>query len=122
MKIDFEKTDGLVPVVVQHYTTGEVLMLGYGNQASLERCRTDGELWLYSRSRQQLWRKGATSGNTQKVVSITPDCDGDAVLIRVRPDGPMCHTGDRSCFAESPTLRALADVIAQRGSDDAQIG
>ncbi|HET9440249.1 MAG TPA: bifunctional phosphoribosyl-AMP cyclohydrolase/phosphoribosyl-ATP diphosphatase HisIE [Longimicrobiales bacterium] len=114
MSIDFEKGGGLVPVVVQHYTTGEVLMLGYGNPESMQRCEATGELWLYSRSRAQLWHKGETSGNTQRIVSITTDCDADAVLIRVAPNGPMCHTGERSCFADAPTLRALADVIRQR--------
>lgn len=114
MNIDFDKQDGLVPVVVQHSTTGEVLMLGYGNADSMRRCQESGELWLYSRSRAQLWHKGETSGHTQQIVSITPDCDGDAVLIRVQPRGPMCHTGTRSCFAAAPTLTALADVIASR--------
>lgn len=118
MNIDFQKGGGLVPVIVQHYTTGEVLMLGFGNAESMRLCEETRELWLYSRSRAQLWHKGETSGNTQRVTSITPDCDGDAVLIRVQPNGPMCHTGTRSCFAESSTLRALADVIAaRRGAD-----
>lgn len=121
MNIDYTKGDGLVPVVVQHFTTGEVLMLGYGNAESIRRCEETGDLWLYSRSRDQLWYKGDTSGNTQRVVSMTPDCDADAVLIRVHPDGPMCHTGARSCFASPPTLRGLADVIAQRAArSDAQ--
>ena len=114
MNLDFEKANGLIPVVVQHYTTGEVLMLGYGNAESMQKCAETSELWLYSRSRQALWHKGETSGNTQRVVSITGDCDGDAVLIRVEPRGPMCHTGARSCFQTSPTLQALADVIAHR--------
>jgi phosphoribosyl-ATP pyrophosphohydrolase/phosphoribosyl-AMP cyclohydrolase len=114
MNFDFAKQDGLLPVVVQHYTTGEVLMLGFGNAESMRMCEETGELWLYSRSRGELWHKGATSGNTQRIVSITPDCDADAVLIRVAPNGPMCHSGARSCFAASPTLRALADTIAAR--------
>jgi phosphoribosyl-ATP pyrophosphohydrolase/phosphoribosyl-AMP cyclohydrolase len=116
MNIDFSKGDGLVPIIVQHFATGEVLMLGYGNEESLRRCQDTGELWLYSRSRDQLWHKGETSGNTQRVVGITTDCDGDAVLIRVQPNGPMCHTGSRSCFDVAPTLRTLSDVIAQRKS------
>ncbi len=115
MNIDFDKGNGLVAVIVQHFTTGEVLMAGYGNRESMQRCRETGELWLYSRSRQELWHKGATSGNTQRVISITTDCDGDAVLIRVAPDGPICHTGQRSCFSgDGPTLRALSDTIEQR--------
>lgn len=106
----------LLPIVVQHYSTGEVLMLGYGNEESLQRCRDTGELWLYSRSRQQLWHKGETSGNTQRVVTITNDCDNDTILIRVDPAGPICHNGTRSCFNEPPTLAAIADTIAQRAS------
>lgn len=119
MNINFEKGGGLVPVVVQHYTTGEVLMVGYGNEESMERCRETGELWLYSRARQQLWHKGETSGNTQRVVSIAPDCDQDAVLIRVQPNGPICHTGARSCFAADAahTLRGLSDVITHRKAE-----
>ena len=88
MNIDYDKGNGLVPVIVQHFTTGEVLMLGYGNADSMQRCADTGELWLYSRSRQALWHKGETSGNTQRVVSITADCDNDAVLMRVQPRGP----------------------------------
>ncbi len=118
MNLDFSKLGGLIPVIVQHYATGEVLMLGFGNAESMRLSAESGELWLYSRSRQTLWHKGQTSGNTQTVISITPDCDGDAVLIRVRPNGPACHTGTRSCFAEAPTLRALADVIAARFDAD----
>ena len=122
MNIDYEKGGGLVPVIVQHFTTGEVLMLGYGNAKSMQRCRDTGELWLYSRKRDALWHKGETSGNTQRVVSITADCDADAVLIRVDPDGPMCHTGARSCFGDTPTLVELADVIAERASDSSAQG
>ena len=117
MNLDYDKGNGLVPVVVQHYTTGEVLMAGYGNAESMRKCQETGDLWLYSRSRAQLWHKGETSGNTQRVVSITPDCDGDAVLIRVEPRGPMCHTGTRACFDAAPTLAGLADVITQRSAD-----
>jgi phosphoribosyl-AMP cyclohydrolase / phosphoribosyl-ATP pyrophosphohydrolase len=117
MKIDYEKGSGLVPVIVQHYTTGEVLMLGYGNAESMQLCAETDELWLYSRSRAKLWKKGETSGNTQRIVSITSDCDEDAVLIRVQPAGPVCHTGARSCFDDAPTLRALADVIESRRTD-----
>jgi phosphoribosyl-ATP pyrophosphohydrolase/phosphoribosyl-AMP cyclohydrolase len=120
MNIDYEKGGGLVPVIVQHFTTGEVLMLGYGNAESMQRCTDRGELWLYSRSRSALWRKGETSGNTQRVVEISADCDHDAVLIRVQPNGPMCHTGARSCFDDAPTLVELSDVIAERASGTAE--
>lgn len=119
MTFDFSKQNGLIPVIVQHHTTGEVLMLGFGNAESMQKCEDTRELWLFSRSRGELWHKGETSGNTQKIISITPDCDGDAVLIRVQPNGPVCHTGARSCFAQSPTLRGLADVIAARVGADA---
>src|SRR3990170_6106013 len=112
--IDFAKGDGLVPIVVQNAVTGEVLMLGYGNVESLQQCLETGDLWLYSRKRQQLWRKGENSGNTQRVVSIATDCDKDAVMVRVNPRGPVCHTGARSCFGDPPTLVALNDVISRR--------
>ena len=89
---------GLLPVIAQHATTGEVLMLAYANRAALERTLATRELWLYSRSRQELWHKGGTSGNTQQVLELHADCDGDTLLARVIPDGPACHTGERTCF------------------------
>ena len=112
--VDFEKSGGLVPVAVQHALTGELLMLGYGNVESLTKCLETGDLWLFSRRKQELWRKGDTSGNVQRVVSIATDCDKDAILIRVDPRGPVCHTGARSCFNDPPTLVALNDVISRR--------
>ena len=115
--IDFTKGDGLVPVVVQNAMTGEVLMLGYANEQALRNSIETGDLWLYSRSRKSLWKKGESSGNTQRVVSIARDCDNDAILIRVDPRGPICHTGSRSCFNDPPTLVALADVISKRMVD-----
>lgn len=118
--IDFAKADGLVPAIVQHYATGEVLMLGYADAEALRRCLDTGELWLYSRSRQQYWRKGETSGNTQRLIDMHADCDSDAVLMRVDPSGPTCHTGARSCFEAPPVLAALSDVIAQRGVSGAK--
>ena len=89
---------GLVACVVQDWSTGEVLTLAYMNAAALERTRATGELHLWSRSRGELWHKGATSGNTQAVRALRLDCDGDAVLALVEPAGPACHTGERSCF------------------------
>ncbi len=89
---------GLVPVIVQDCDTGEVLMLAYANKEALRRTLASGEVWFYSRSRQELWHKGATSGSILTVHSITKDCDGDAILIRARPAGPVCHTGNKSCF------------------------
>lgn len=118
--IDFAKGDGLVPAIVQHYATGEVLMLGYADAQALRRCLDTGDLWLYSRSRQEYWRKGETSGNTQQVIDLHADCDRDAVLVRVDPSGPACHTGARSCFESPPVLTALSDVIAQRVASDAE--
>ncbi|MGQ0562849.1 MAG: phosphoribosyl-AMP cyclohydrolase [Gemmatimonadota bacterium] len=96
--LDFAKHNGLIPAVVQDHSTGQVLMLGFADREALRRCLDSGDLWLYSRSRQEYWRKGATSGNTQRVIAIYGDCDRDAVLIRVEPAGPMCHTGEGRCF------------------------
>jgi phosphoribosyl-AMP cyclohydrolase / phosphoribosyl-ATP pyrophosphohydrolase len=89
---------GLLPCVVQDWTSGEVLMLAYMNDEALRRTRETGELHLWSRSRQELWHKGATSGNTQAVRALRLDCDGDTLLALVQPAGPACHTGERTCF------------------------
>lgn len=89
---------GLVPAIVQDAETSEVLMLAYMNAESLRLTFETGETWFWSRSRGELWHKGATSGNIQRVVEIRVDCDADALLIRVQPAGPACHTGERSCF------------------------
>ncbi len=116
--------EGLVPVVAQDADTGEVLMLAYANEEAVTETLRTGEAHYHSRSRGELWRKGATSGNTQKVVEIRLDCDGDALLYRVAPRGPACHTGAYSCFftsvagSEPPnlgrTLNRLAGTIAGR--------
>lgn len=89
---------GLVPAVVQDARTREVLTLAYMNAESLARTLETGETWFWSRSRNELWHKGETSGNTQRVVSVTSDCDNDAIVVLVNPAGPACHTGARSCF------------------------
>ena len=89
---------GLVPAIVQDARTGRVLMLAYVNSAALARTLETGEAWFWSRSRGELWHKGATSGNTQRVVEARYDCDADALLLRVEPRGPACHTGHTSCF------------------------
>ena len=89
---------GFVPAVVQDARTREVLTLAYMNAESLARTLETGETWFWSRSRNELWHKGATSGNTQQVVSVTSDCDNDAIVVLVNPAGPACHTGARSCF------------------------
>lgn len=89
---------GLVPAIIQDKDTGEVLMLGYMNQEALELTLDGEDVWFYSRSRQEMWHKGATSGNYLKVHSVSLDCDGDAILVKARPIGPVCHTGNPTCF------------------------
>ncbi|MFC2038599.1 phosphoribosyl-AMP cyclohydrolase [Chloroflexota bacterium] len=89
---------GLVPAVVQDAETGEVLMLGYMNEESLKRTLTGENVWFYSRSRQELWQKGETSGNFLKVREVWKDCDNDTILVKANPIGPTCHTGNRTCF------------------------
>ncbi|MDC6269221.1 bifunctional phosphoribosyl-AMP cyclohydrolase/phosphoribosyl-ATP diphosphatase HisIE [Lysinibacillus fusiformis] len=91
---------GLVPAVVQDAHTKEVLTVAYMNKESLVKTIESGETWFYSRSRQELWHKGATSGHTQKVVAIKTDCDQDALVVEVLPDGPACHNGTTTCFTE----------------------
>jgi phosphoribosyl-AMP cyclohydrolase / phosphoribosyl-ATP pyrophosphohydrolase len=102
MNIEDVKWDekGLVPVIVQDVSSKEVLTLAYMNEESLKKSIETRETWFYSRSRQELWHKGATSGNTQTITSITYDCDQDALLVKVIPAGPACHTGAYSCFNE----------------------
>jgi len=115
--------DGLVPGIVQDIRTGRVLMVAYLNEESLSLTRESGEAHFWSRSRQEIWRKGATSGNTMAVRSIGTDCDGDALLIQVVPAGPACHTGAESCFevsGEVPEMLVPLDlwpVIAARAAD-----
>jgi phosphoribosyl-AMP cyclohydrolase len=99
---------GLIPAVVQQHDTGEVLMVAWMSEVSLARTLEIGETVFYSRSRQQLWHKGATSGNTQRVVELRLDCDGDTLLVLVEAAGPACHTGERTCF-----FRPLASVSAE---------
>jgi phosphoribosyl-ATP pyrophosphohydrolase/phosphoribosyl-AMP cyclohydrolase len=112
---------GLVPCVIQDAATGEVLTLAYMNAEALALSRETGELHLYSRSRRELWRKGATSGNTQAVKALRYDCDADAVLALVEPAGPACHTGERTCFHNGDltpvaheALPGLERTIAER--------
>jgi len=115
---------GLVPCVIQDWRTGEVLTLAYMNEEALRLSRETGELHLYSRSRDELWHKGATSGNTQAVKALRYDCDADAVLALVEPAGPACHTGERTCFhngelAAMPyeALPGLERTLAQRAAE-----
>jgi phosphoribosyl-ATP pyrophosphohydrolase/phosphoribosyl-AMP cyclohydrolase len=115
-RLDFSKLDGLVPVVAQDVTTGDVLMVAFANREALEATLLTGELHFWSRSRGELWRKGETSGNVLRVVSLRPDCDADTVLALVRPEGPACHTGDRTCFGDTggSTLARLDGTLAAR--------
>ena len=89
---------GLIPAIIQDASNDEVLMLGYMNKESLKRTLASGDVWFYSRSRQELWHKGETSGNFLRLKSIIKDCDSDTLLIKVEPTGPVCHTGNRTCF------------------------
>jgi phosphoribosyl-ATP pyrophosphohydrolase/phosphoribosyl-AMP cyclohydrolase len=109
---------GLVPTIVQDAQTHDVLTLAYMNKESLHRTIETGETWFWSRSRAQLWHKGETSGNTQRVVSVTVDCDGDALRILVLPNGPACHKGEESCFHD--VIHADRTAIEQR--TDGSIG
>jgi phosphoribosyl-ATP pyrophosphohydrolase/phosphoribosyl-AMP cyclohydrolase len=117
--------EGLVPCVVQDWSSGEVLTLAYMNEQALARTRDTGELHLWSRSRQEQWHKGETSGNVQAVRALRVDCDGDALLALVEPAGPACHTGERTCFhrggldpgAPYETLPALERTVAERARE-----
>lgn len=123
-EIQFDQ-QGLVPVIVQDARSKEVLTLAYMNEESYGKTIETGETWFYSRSRQELWHKGATSGNTQKVVAMRADCDSDALVVEVIPNGPACHTGATSCFHKTiieksadfgslDILHTLKTVIEQR--------
>lgn len=119
MNIDFEKSGGLIPVIVQDAKTAKVLMLGYLNREALEKTEKEKKVTFYSRSKQRLWTKGETSGNFLEVVSITEDCDNDAILIKANPLGPVCHTGSDTCFNETNTsntffLEQLEKIIQDR--------
>ncbi|TQR96759.1 bifunctional phosphoribosyl-AMP cyclohydrolase/phosphoribosyl-ATP diphosphatase HisIE [Paenibacillus ottowii] len=111
---------GLVSVIVQNDATLQVLTLAYMNRESLKLSLESGETWFWSRSRQELWHKGATSGNTQKISSIQLDCDGDALLVRVIPSGPACHTGATSCFSRDISAPGTA-VTPAVGNEGAQL-
>ena len=114
---------GLIPAIVQDARTREVLTLAYMNRESLARTLETQQTWFWSRSRNQLWHKGETSGNTQRVVDLVADCDSDAIVVLVEPAGPACHTGARSCFALKQTedlgvlLTQLYELIEQRERD-----
>jgi phosphoribosyl-ATP pyrophosphohydrolase/phosphoribosyl-AMP cyclohydrolase len=108
-RIDWEKSDGLVPVIVQDADTNAVLMLGYMNQESLAKTLKTKKVWFYSRSKKRLWMKGEVSKNVLNFVDLSVDCDGDSLLVKAKPSGPTCHTGDYSCFGE----RESADMFTE---------
>jgi len=109
-------TDGLIPAIVRDATTGAILTLAYMNEESLRKTIESGQTWFWSRSRNELWHKGGTSGNTQRVVGIAADCDRDALVVTVEPSGPACHTGTTSCFDNVPELplERLMTVLRDR--------
>ncbi|WP_437217199.1 bifunctional phosphoribosyl-AMP cyclohydrolase/phosphoribosyl-ATP diphosphatase HisIE [Pectobacterium sp. LFLA-215] len=121
-QLDWEKTDGMLPVVVQHAVSGEVLMLGYMNQDALQATEKSGKVTFFSRTKQRLWTKGESSGHFLNVVSITPDCDNDTLLILVNPIGPTCHLGTSSCFSPAASdwtfLYQLEQLLAERKHAD----
>ncbi|QAA23027.1 bifunctional phosphoribosyl-AMP cyclohydrolase/phosphoribosyl-ATP diphosphatase HisIE [Sporolactobacillus terrae] len=102
---------GLIPAIVQDVQSKEILMMAYMNKESINKSLESGETWFYSRSRQELWHKGATSGNTQKIVDWAVDCDSDTLLIKVKPAGPACHTGKYSCFVPEKTDKKEAETV-----------
>jgi phosphoribosyl-AMP cyclohydrolase / phosphoribosyl-ATP pyrophosphohydrolase len=110
MKVDFSKNNGLIPVIIQNNETQQVLMLGYMNEEALQKTQTENVVTFFSRSKNRLWTKGESSGNFLKVVSIKEDCDQDALLIQVIPNGPTCHNGTTSCFAKAPPISFLKDL------------
>lgn len=106
-EIDFDKENGLVPAIIQDAVTAQVLMLGYMNEEAYQKTLAEGIVTFYSRSKQRLWTKGETSGNTLELVDIKADCDRDTLLVRVRPNGPTCHTGTDTCWSEKNKTNAL---------------
>ena len=118
--IDFAKGNGLVPAIIQDVNTAKVLMLGYMNREAFEKTEESGVVTFYSRSKERLWTKGETSGNSLSVVDMALDCDGDTLLVKVTPTGPVCHTGSDTCFREknesSFDIYKLASIIKDRKS------
>jgi phosphoribosyl-ATP pyrophosphohydrolase/phosphoribosyl-AMP cyclohydrolase len=119
MKIDFKKMEGLIPAVVQDAFTGKVLMLGYMDEAALAKTEESGRVTFFSRSKNRLWTKGDTSGHFLEVFSMQEDCDGDAILVKAKPLGPVCHTGADTCFEEANTTQTafidhLRGIIKER--------
>ena len=108
MNLDFEKSGGLIPAIIQDNTTGQVLMLGFMNAEALEKTQQEQVVTFFSRTKNRLWTKGESSGNFLRVVSIREDCDQDTLLIQVNPDGPTCHTGALTCFTDQQETFAPA--------------
>ncbi len=127
MKPDFTKLNRLLPAVIQHAETLQILMVGFMNEEAFRLTIAHNQVYFYSRSRHRIWKKGETSGNTLGVISIAEDCDQDTLLIKVVPVGPTCHTGAYSCFGERENknfLSALEEIISQRidsGSADSYV-
>lgn len=117
MNLDFSKNNGLIPVIIQNSETQQVLMLGYMNEEALQKTKQENKVTFFSRSKNRLWTKGETSGNFLNVVSIKGDCDNDSLLIQVIPNGPTCHNGTTSCFANETIisfLNQLENTIEER--------
>lgn len=115
MNLDFRKQDGLIPAIIQDADTDKVLMLGYMNEEAFKKTGETGLVTFYSRSRKCLWTKGETSGNFLRLVSMAADCDNDTLLVKARPDGPVCHTGADTCWGETnrrDSVRFLSDLQA----------
>ncbi len=112
MKIDFEKGDGLVPVIVQDIASKTVLMLGYMNQEAIDKTVSSGKVTFFSRSKNRLWTKGETSGNFLEYISMEEDCDHDTILVKVNPIGPVCHTGSTTCFNDDQLANNKLGFIA----------
>ncbi|MEQ4532261.1 MAG: bifunctional phosphoribosyl-AMP cyclohydrolase/phosphoribosyl-ATP diphosphatase HisIE [Mixta sp.] len=121
-QLDWEKTDGMMPVIVQHQVSGEVLMHGYMNPEALQKTLSEKKVTFWSRTKQRLWTKGETSGHFLHVASITPDCDNDTLLVLAQPDGPTCHLGTSSCFSPAAPdwtfLYQLEQLLAARKQAD----
>lgn len=121
-QLDWQKVDNLMPAIIQHAVSGDVLMLGYMNQAALQQTITSGKVTFYSRTKSRLWMKGESSGHVLEVVNIVPDCDNDTLLVLVKPTGPTCHNGNNSCFSPAQSdwgfLYELEQLLAARKTAD----
>lgn len=124
-KIDFKKMGGLVPAIVQDSVSGRLLMQGYMNEDALQKTNESGQVTFFSRSKNRLWTKGESSGNFLELVSVSVDCDGDSILIKANPQGPVCHTGSDTCFDESNDSKTgfidqLREIIKDRKNNPNQ--